>query len=104
MGLAAKEWKMYQDGVSKQEFEKSWVDVMDRLQIVEDKISRKADEVVLTMVLSHRKELEKLHEEIQLLQQEVNTIQKDNNDSYSNLGFRKEKKEVKNLWRLWFKK
>lgn len=76
MGLAAKKINMYQEGVSKREFEKAWVELMDRVQIMDEKISRKADEVVLNLVLSHRSEIEQLQNECLRLQTELNGIKK----------------------------
>lgn len=76
MGLALKKINAYQEGVSKGEFEKAWVDLIDRVQIMDEKISRKADEVVLNLVLSHRQEIEQLQTECLRLQTEINGIKK----------------------------
>lgn len=76
MGLAAKKMEMYRDGLTKREFEKSWMEMMDRIQVIDEKVSKKADEVVLTMVLSHRQEIEQLQTECIRLNRELRDIQK----------------------------
>ncbi len=76
MGLAAKKMEMYREGMSKREFEKAWMEMMDRVHVIDEKVSRKADEVVLTMVLSHRQEIEHLQSECIRLNQELRDLQK----------------------------
>ncbi|KGX92280.1 hypothetical protein N781_17645 [Pontibacillus halophilus JSM 076056 = DSM 19796] len=75
MGLAAKQIGVTAErGISKREFEKAWVEVMDRVQLVEDKVAKKADEVVLTMVLSHRQEIDQLQEELYKMNERLKQI------------------------------
>ncbi|KGP73058.1 hypothetical protein [Pontibacillus yanchengensis] len=105
MGVAAKKIGTYPDGVSRVEFEKSWVDLIDRVQIIDDKVSKKADEVVLTMVLAHRREIEQLQLEFLQLQKEIKTLQKQQKvlveDKQKHMI---EKKPIKkSLWN-WFRK
>ncbi|QHE52483.1 hypothetical protein [Pontibacillus sp. HMF3514] len=76
MGLAAKKMEMYREGMSKREFEKAWMEMMDRVHVIDEKVSKKADEVVLTMVLSHRQEIEHLQSECIRLNQELRELQK----------------------------
>lgn len=77
MSLALKQ--IYQEqpnkkNVSKKEFEKAWVELMDEVRIMDQRLSTKADEVVLTMTLSHRQEIEELQNEILSIRKEIKKI------------------------------
>ncbi|MYL55180.1 hypothetical protein GLW08_17735 [Pontibacillus yanchengensis] len=105
MGVAAKKIGTYQNGITRVEFEKSWVDLIDRVQIIDDKVSKKADEVVLTMVLAHRREIEQLQLEFLQLQKEIKTLQKQQKalveEKQKHIN---EKQPTKNKWWNWFQK
>ncbi|MDC3415339.1 hypothetical protein [Aquibacillus salsiterrae] len=60
--------------VSKKEFERAYVELADRIRLIDQRLSTKADEVVLTMALAHRQEIEALQDEIVELHQELKKV------------------------------
>ncbi len=102
MGLAAKKLDMYQEGMSKREFEKAWMEMMDRMHVIDEKVSKKADEVVLTMVLSHRQEIEHLQSECIRLNQELKELQKRHKHQLEQSNVKPSAK--RNLWERLFRR
>ncbi|QSS98430.1 hypothetical protein IMZ31_09905 [Pontibacillus sp. ALD_SL1] len=98
MAVAAKKIEMFQKGVSKFEFEQNWVELMDRIEMVDEKVSRKADEVVMTMVLAHRHEIEDLQSELYRLQSEVKKLQKEQKNAVQHVAEPTQSSKIKNLW------
>ncbi|WP_186577770.1 hypothetical protein [Aquibacillus kalidii] len=78
MGLAAKQIYHNQKSVTKREFEKAYVELMDNIRIIDQRLSTKADEVVLTMSLAHRQEIEELQSEVVELHRELKQIKNQN--------------------------
>ncbi|KGX85544.1 hypothetical protein [Pontibacillus marinus] len=103
MGLAAKKMEMYREGMSKREFEKAWMEMMDRVHVIDEKVSKKADEVVLTMVLSHRQEIEHLQSECIRLNQELRELQK-RQKQQMNEQVVEQNESKKNLWQRLFRR
>ncbi|MCD5322953.1 MULTISPECIES: hypothetical protein [Pontibacillus] len=103
MAVAAKKIEMFQKGVSKFEFEQNWVELMDRIEMVDEKVSRKADEVVMTMVLAHRHEIEDLQSELYRLQGEVKKLQKEQKGSLSVQSETGQVSKPGSFWRRIFK-
>lgn len=60
--------------VTRYEFEKEISNLYNRLQDVEDKLTQKADDVVITMALNHRREIDQLQKQLNQLQNELNRI------------------------------
>ncbi|WP_138417039.1 hypothetical protein [Aquibacillus sediminis] len=60
--------------VSKQEFEKAYIELMEDIRMVDQKLSTKADDVVLTMTLAHRQEIEELQDELLYLRKEIKQL------------------------------
>ncbi|MDC3413014.1 hypothetical protein NC797_09565 [Aquibacillus sp. 3ASR75-11] len=88
--------------VSKKEFEKAWVDLIDQVRIMDQKLSTKADEVVLTMSLTQRQEMEELKQEVLKLRYEIKRLKrsekKSNNKQTISYSFEG------NPFKNWFKK
>ncbi|MBM7552504.1 hypothetical protein [Thalassobacillus pellis] len=63
-------------GVPRQCLEDALVDMMEDMRRLEQKISLKADEVVFTMAVSHRKEIDRLQDEIIELHEEVRQLKR----------------------------
>ncbi|WP_026570157.1 MULTISPECIES: hypothetical protein [Sediminibacillus] len=63
-----------QNGVSKQVFEKAYVELSDRVRLIDQKLATKADDVVLTLALSHRQEIEELQGEVVNLRKEIKQL------------------------------
>ncbi|KGP93295.1 hypothetical protein N780_12330 [Pontibacillus chungwhensis BH030062] len=103
MAVAAKKIEMFQKGVSKFEFEQNWVELMDRIEMVDEKVSRKADEVVMTMVLSHRHEIEDLQSELYRLQSELKKLQKEQKNAVQHIEKPTQSSKIKNLWHRIYK-
>ncbi|WP_345239038.1 hypothetical protein [Pontibacillus salipaludis] len=103
MAVAAKKIEMLQKGVSKFEFEQNWVELMDRIEMVDEKVSRKADEVVMTMVLAHRHEIEDLQSELYRLQSEVKKLQKEQKNVGDHIAEPNHSSKIKKLWHRIFK-
>ncbi|WP_077621770.1 hypothetical protein [Sediminibacillus massiliensis] len=61
-------------GVSKKEFERAYVELSDRLRIIDQRLSTKADDIVLTMTLAHRNEIDELQTEVIKLREELNKV------------------------------
>lgn len=76
MSLAMKEKSQVKKSVTKKEFEKSYIELMDNIRIIDQKLSTKADEVVLTMTLAHKQEIEELQTEIIELHQELKKVKR----------------------------
>ncbi|SDJ68068.1 hypothetical protein [Sediminibacillus albus] len=74
MGYALKETNTAKNGVSKQAFEKAYIDLTDRMRLIDQKLATKADEVVLTLTLSHRQEIEELQTEVLKLHEELKKL------------------------------
>ncbi|MDL4840841.1 hypothetical protein [Aquibacillus rhizosphaerae] len=77
MSLAMKEVYHEKKSVSKKDFEKGYMDLMNHIRIIDQKLSTKADEVVLTMTLAHRQEIEELQTEVMNLHAEVKRLKQE---------------------------
>ncbi|WP_028782998.1 hypothetical protein [Thalassobacillus devorans] len=84
MGVSA---KARQQGVSRRQFEQSIIDMMDDMQRLEQKISLKADEVVFTMAVAHRKEIDRLQEEILTMRAEIKDLKRNQKDLHMEKSF-----------------
>ncbi|MBM7569865.1 hypothetical protein [Aquibacillus albus] len=102
MSLALKHFEYdNNNALSKKEFEKAYLELSERIRLIDQRISTKADEVVLTMTLSHRQEIEELQSEIIHLRSELKRVKQQTS-----------KQEVKqvtyikqsNPFKSWFKK
>lgn len=72
MNLAMNKYQeKLKEGVSKQEFEMAWKNLLNKVHQLEHNVSQKADGVVLTMALSHRQEIELLQEKVTKLEDEI---------------------------------
>ena len=74
MGLAIKQRYQERNSVSKKEFEKAYVELIERVRVMDQRISTKADEVVLTMALSHRQQIDELETEILRLREDLKKV------------------------------
>ncbi|MFD1018448.1 hypothetical protein [Thalassobacillus hwangdonensis] len=83
MVLSMKEKK----GVPRQRLEQSLGEVMEEMRRLEQKISLKADEVVFTMAIAHRKEIDRLQEDIIALREEMKLLKKDQKELHMNHHF-----------------
>ncbi|QTM99621.1 hypothetical protein ERJ70_10110 [Sediminibacillus dalangtanensis] len=88
------------NGVSKQVFEKAYVELSDRVRLIDQKLATKADEVVLTLALSHRQEIEELQEEIVKLRKEIKQLKSKKEEQKLNRYVGKKT----SFWRYMFKK
>ncbi|GGC87584.1 hypothetical protein GCM10007216_17890 [Thalassobacillus devorans] len=84
MGVSS---KLQQKGVSRRQFEHSLLEMMDDMQRLEQKISLKADEVVFTMAVAHRKEIDRLQEEILTMREEIKELKKNQKDLHMDQSF-----------------
>ncbi|UFU01269.1 hypothetical protein KO561_10150 [Radiobacillus kanasensis] len=62
--------------VTKKEFEKGFIELMDQVRLLEQKVATKADDQVLTLTLAHRHELGTLQTEVLSLRKEVKQLRK----------------------------
>ncbi|MBO8154993.1 MAG: hypothetical protein H0Z32_00910 [Bacillaceae bacterium] len=85
--------------LTRYEFEKELSHLYHRMDDVENKLSQKADDVVITMALNHRRELDHLQKEIDRLQNEIEHI-KIEREKESN----KPENEKSSFWKRLFKK
>ncbi|MRH42442.1 hypothetical protein GH741_07060 [Aquibacillus halophilus] len=77
MELAVKNtYQVESQVVTKKEFEKGFIELMDRVRIIDQKLSTKADEVVFTITMTHRQEIEELQFEIIRLNNELKKVKK----------------------------
>ncbi|WP_181348325.1 hypothetical protein [Thalassobacillus sp. CUG 92003] len=68
--------------VSKQEFEEGLGRMIEKFRVLDKRISLKADDVVFTMAVSHRKEIDKLQTEILKLREEVKQLRRSHKELY----------------------
>ncbi|WP_053219445.1 hypothetical protein [Virgibacillus senegalensis] len=88
------------NGVSKQAFEKAYVELSDSVRLIEQKLATKADEVVLTLALSHRQEIEELQSEVLKLHKEIRQLKNKKEEQRINRYF-----DAKpSFWRYMFKR
>ncbi|WP_226034723.1 hypothetical protein [Aquibacillus saliphilus] len=87
--------------VTKKEFEKSYIDLMDRIRLIDQKLSTKADDVVLTITLAHRQEIEEMQDEMLKLTMELKKIKHQSQSVTQNY---RSRVIDRNPVRNWFKK
>ncbi|MCA0970384.1 hypothetical protein LCM20_07265 [Halobacillus litoralis] len=62
--------------VSVEDFETELLQLKERFSLLERRLSLKADEVVSTMAISHRKQIDELKDEVFRLRDELKKVQK----------------------------
>ncbi|QDP40424.1 hypothetical protein [Radiobacillus deserti] len=62
--------------VTKKDFEKDFIELMDQVRLLEQKVATKADDQVLMLTLAHKQELENLQTEVLSLGREVKQLRK----------------------------
>ncbi|CDQ19536.1 hypothetical protein SAMN05192559_104237 [Halobacillus karajensis] len=68
--------------VTPDEFEEQLSHLQEKFSLLERRLSMKADEVVFTMTVSHRKEIDELKDEVFLLRDELRKIKKERRHEY----------------------
>ncbi|MBB6452246.1 flagellar motility protein MotE (MotC chaperone) [Salirhabdus euzebyi] len=76
MALAYKKIHHYEDKVSKNEFEKIIGDLMDNMQVLQEKISFKADMAIEKELYKQRKEIHRLQSELLSFHEKVKQLEK----------------------------
>ncbi|WP_173916333.1 hypothetical protein [Halobacillus sp. Marseille-Q1614] len=57
-------------------YEKQLVQLKDKFSLLEKRLSLKADEIVFTMAVSHRKEIDQLKDEVIYLREQVKELKR----------------------------
>lgn len=68
--------------VTQNEFEKELVQLKEKFSLLERRLSLKADEVVFTMTVSHRKEIDELKDEVFRLREELKKVNKEHKQGF----------------------
>ncbi|UOQ42746.1 hypothetical protein MUN89_12275 [Halobacillus salinarum] len=68
--------------VNSAEFEEQLIRLREKFSLLERSLSLKADEIVFTMAVSHRKEIDQLKEEVIHLQEQLKKVKQDQKSSY----------------------
>ncbi|MFQ3543016.1 hypothetical protein Q7A53_02945 [Halobacillus rhizosphaerae] len=68
--------------VKPEEFEEQLFHLKEKFQLLERRLSLKADEIVFTMAVSHRKEIDELKDEVFYLRDELKKVKKDQQEEY----------------------
>ncbi|KGX88022.1 hypothetical protein [Pontibacillus litoralis] len=103
MAVAIKKVKAYEEGISKYEFEKSWVDVMNHVQLIENTLSKKADGAVLSLIRTHRKEIRRLQTHISQLEQDITQLETQQSQRKEMQQKRRSNKRKKTKWWHFFR-
>lgn len=86
------------NGITKKVYSQSIIELMETIRLMDQRISSKADDVVLTMTLAHRGEIETLQKEVNHIQSELENLQQTNIQSIHTIPIRKQKRN-----KSWFK-
>ncbi|WP_101844056.1 hypothetical protein [Halobacillus sp. Marseille-P3879] len=68
--------------VSRATYERQFVQLKEKFELLEKRLSLKADEIVFTMAVSHRKEIDQLKEEVIHLRQQIKNVKKEQKPAY----------------------
>ncbi|MFG6148728.1 hypothetical protein [Halobacillus sp. B23F22_1] len=81
--------------VSRATYERQFVQLKEKFELLEKRLSLKADEIVFTMAVSHRKEIDQLKEEVIHLREQIKDVKKTQKSGYKrNLHLSSRKKSV----------
>ncbi|MBH0229549.1 hypothetical protein LCL89_03245 [Halobacillus yeomjeoni] len=64
------------------EFEEQIFQLKEKFSLLERRLSLKADEIVFTMAVAHRKEIDELKDEVFHLREQLKTVKKEQQDQY----------------------
>ncbi|MCP3025893.1 hypothetical protein [Halobacillus sp. A5] len=65
------------ESVSRAAYERQFVQLKKKFHLFEKRLSLKADEIVFTMAVSHRKEIDQLKEEVIHLREQIKDLKKE---------------------------
>ncbi|MBN8234644.1 hypothetical protein JF544_05255 [Halobacillus kuroshimensis] len=68
--------------VTPEEFERQLFQLQEKFSLLERRMSLKADEIVFSMTVAHRKEVDELKEEVLNLQGELRHMKKEKRQAY----------------------
>lgn len=68
--------------VTPNEFEEQLSQLQEKFSLLERRLSLKADEIVFTMTVSHRKEIDELRDEVFHLRDELKKMKKERRQDY----------------------
>ncbi|WP_117160746.1 hypothetical protein [Paraliobacillus sp. X-1268] len=80
------------NGVSKQAYNQSYTKLIETIRLMDQRISSKADDVVLTMVLAHRGEIENLQQEVNRIHKIVEDLQQTHADNVHSIPLKRQKR------------
>ncbi|WP_117169390.1 hypothetical protein [Paraliobacillus sediminis] len=86
------------NGVSKQVYNQSYTKLMETIRLMDQRISSKADDVVLTITSAHRKEIESLQQEVTQINKILEDLQETNVQRVHTIPFKRQKRN-----KNWFK-
>ncbi|WP_226579242.1 hypothetical protein [Halobacillus litoralis] len=68
--------------VTPEEFEEQLAQLQKKFSLLERRLSLKADEIVFTMTISHRKEVDELKDEVFLMRDELKKMKRERRNEY----------------------
>ncbi|KHE67992.1 hypothetical protein, partial [Halobacillus sp. BBL2006] len=68
--------------ITPDEFEEQLFQLKEKFTLMEKRLSLKADEIVFTMAISHRKEIDELKEEVFQLRDQLKQVKKEQKNHY----------------------
>lgn len=86
------------NGVPKQTYNQSYTKLMETMRLMDQRISSKADGVVLTITSAHRKEIESLQQEVTKIYTILEDLQETNIQRVHSIPFKRRKRN-----KSWFK-
>ncbi|GGM23134.1 hypothetical protein GCM10011351_06230 [Paraliobacillus quinghaiensis] len=86
-------------GVAKNTYNHAYMELMEKFRLMDQRISTKADDVVLTMALEHRKEIENMQKEINQVRKDLEQLRQ-LNDNHTVTTIIPKQKRNKNWFKL----
>ena len=86
-------------GVSKKTYNQTYMELMEKFRLMDQRISTKADDVVLTLTLAHRKEIDNIQKEISQVRKDLEQL-RELNENHTVTSIIPKQKRNKNWFKL----